>query len=904
MIASSAADTASATTNAGGRYVLTGLGAGMYTVSYRDCAGPARYFEQWSGGADLASQARPVFVIAGQQTSLPRVTLRATNPAVSMAAAARHRRHLEAAASSNLVTIAGTVRSKSGRRLAGICVWAYPPGNYFAGTGVTTSRRGNYSFAGILEAGRYLVQFTGGCGKGGNYAPQWWKDSATQGKATILKLKAGQMATHVNGSLGPGGTLSGTVRAGGTGTRLGGVCVVVTSTDPQEIYQFQVATKPDGTYSVMNMATGRYRLQFLPDCGNTGNYLGLSRRGTVRVTAGKRTGNVNATLPLGAEISGVVTGPGAIPLDGICVYENGNIPSATTGPDGSYSIQRLGAGGGYEVGFAGGCGNQGSYAPQFYPGQVNPAAARSFSLSAGEMKTGVDGRLGPGGTVTGTVSNAAGARLSGICIAILAPADLFPNDQNLFVGFNNLVIPDLGASAESSRTGSYEMRNVAPGLYYATFSPCNGTGYAPQWFPRQSAFARASLISVGAGTTSAGINAVLPRSGSISGAVLGASGRRISGECVSADNLAGQDPYNYAPQALSRRGAYRISGVAPGRYAVFFGPCLSFGQFAAQWYPAASSEASALVVIVRPGRTAGGINAVLISGTSVSGRVRLAATDKFVPRYCRVTATDSAGDELAISGVTKAGHYNLHHLRAGRYSLNACFPPFSGVIKPVVVISNSRATTGVTITLPTTGSLRGRVLDDSGTSAEPGVCVTAFPQSGHGFVQVMSTGADGRYELSGLNPGRYRVLFSPVCLAGFAAVGPQWFKGQPTQASATLVRVAADHTRRGVDARLSAYGGISGMVTDPAHSPVAGICVTAAARATGAVPVVAVTAVSGAYSLGDLAPGNYTLKFSSGCGATGYKTQYYKGASSPRSASPVAVSAATITTGIDATMQH
>ncbi len=902
VTATGAAGTASATTGTDGRYQLTGLPAGSYKVSYRDCGVAPRYFEQWSGGADLAGSAVPVIVRFGQQTSLRPVTLRPTSPAVLISATAQRRRQhpLLHAAASNPVTISGTVRSRSGRRLRGICVFAYPPGNYFAGAGVTTSRRGNYTFAGFFAPGRYLVQFTN-CSSHGNFAPQWWKRSATQSKATVLKLKSGQKATHIDGLLGPGGTLSGKARAAGTGTPLGGICVDVMSTDRQAIYQFQVTTKADGTYSLTNMASARYRLQFQPDCGNTGNYLSLSRRGTVRITAGRRTGNVNASLPPGAEISGVVTGPGATPLDGICVYENGNTPSATTGPDGSYSIQRLFAGSGYEVGFAGGCGNKGSYAPQFFPGQVNPAEARPFSLSAGEMKTGVDGSLGPGGTVTGTVRNAAGAKLSGICVALLAPASLVPNDQNLFVAYNLLATPDFAANAQT-RNGGYEMRNIAPGLYYATFSPCNGTGYAPQWFPKQSVFAHASLISVGAGGVTPGINAVLARSGSISGVVTSTAGRRISGECVSADNLSGQDPYNYAPQAVSRRGAYRIRGVAPGRYAVFFGPCVSFGQLAPQWYPAASSEASARVVIVRAGQTSGRISTVLISGGSISGRVRLAATGKGA-RFCFVTVTDTAGNWMGSSLTNEAGHFDLRHLRAGRYDLAACIPFGSGVIKAGVVVRNSRVT-GVTINVPTTGSLRGRVLDGSGTVAEPGVCITAFPQSGHGFVQVAPTGADGRYELSGLNPGRYRVLFSPVCLAGFAAVAPQWFNDRASQASATAVTVVAGQTRGGVDARLLSYGGISGTVTDSAHSPVAGICVTAASVGVSATPVVAVTAVNGAYSLGDLAPGSYTLEFSSGCGATGFATQFYNGVRSIRSASPVAVTAGITRPGIDATMKR
>ena len=723
------------------------------------------------------------------------------------------------------------------------------------------------------------------------------------GKAKVLKLKAGEKATHIDATLGPGGALSGTVRAAGTGTRLGGVCVRVTSTDPQEIYRFQVTTKPDGTYSLSSMATGRYRLQFQPDCGNTGNYLGASRRHTVLVTAGKHTTGVNAALPPGAAISGVVTGPGATPLGGICVYMDGNTPSATTGQDGSYSIQRLGAGDGYQIGFAGGCGNTGSYAPQSYPGQANPAAAGSFSLSPGQVRTGVDASLEPGGTVTGSVTNATGARLSGICVAVLAPAAVEPNDQNLFVPFNVMAVPDLGVQAQS-RNGSYEARNLAPGHYYVTFSPCNGTRYAPQWFAGQSAFANGSLISVSAGRTTTGVDAVLPLSGSITGVVASPVGHRLSGICVSAVNLAGQDPFNYAPEVLSHRGGYRITGLAPGRYGVLFDVCGGSSNYAAQWFPAAASEASARPVAVRAGQTTTRISTVLTGGGSISGRVTSAVPGEAPRGFCLVAATDSAGNVMSWAVTSKKGGFDLRHLRAGRYDVQACEPPAAGVIRPGVVVRESRATTGVTVRLPRTGSLTGTVLEGTGKEPEPGVCVTAFPQSGHGFVRVVSTASNGSYHLSGLNPGSYQMLFSPVCLAGFAGVAPQWFDGQPSQGSATRVTVIAGQTRRGIDARLPAYGGISGTVTDTARSPVAGICVSASVSAPGAVPVVAVTATDGTYALGNLAPGKYTLEFGSGCGATGYVTQFYNGVNSAQAASPVAVTTAMTTTNIDATMQR
>ena len=218
-------------TGADGLYALAGLRPGAYTISYRDCADPGAYFEQWSGGAELVSVARPVLVGPATRIRLAAVRLRPTRQAAFIAAPAARSRHL-AMARGRLASVSGTVRNKRGKRQAGVCVFVYPKGNYFAGSGESTGRNGSYSFPGLLPPGRYLVQFTAGCPNGGNYAPQYWKYAAGPGGATVLRLHAGQQVTGVNGRLGRGGELSGTVRAAGTGTPLAGVCVFVTSVRP------------------------------------------------------------------------------------------------------------------------------------------------------------------------------------------------------------------------------------------------------------------------------------------------------------------------------------------------------------------------------------------------------------------------------------------------------------------------------------------------------------------------------------------------------------------------------------------------------------------------------------------------------------------------------------------------
>ena len=58
----------------------------------------------------------------------------------------------------------------------------------------------------------------------------------------------------------------------------------------------------------------------------------------------------------------------------------------------------------------------------------------------------------------------------------------------------------------------------------------------------------------------------------------------------------------------------------------------------------------------------------------------------------------------------------------------------------------------------------------------------------------------------------------------------------------------------------------------------------------------------GTYQLADLAPGQYRVEFSSGCGAAGYLTQWWQGAASRQKATLVDVTTGTATTGISAAL--
>jgi hypothetical protein len=153
--------------------------------------------------------------------------------------------------------------------------------------------------------------------------------------------------------------------------------------------------------------------------------------------------------------------------------------------------------------------------------------------------------------------------------------------------------------------------------------------------------------------------------------------------------------------------------------------------------------------------------------------------------------------------------------------------------------------------------------------------------------------AAGKYELSGLAPGTYQV----TVIAGCAGSAPL------SQQPAIIVTVSSSATTV-ANPVLVADGSITGTVSggSPA-APVAGICAAAYAGASATAPTaVALTGAGGKFEIGFLVPGSYIVKFSSGCGASGYATQWYAGAGAAAAATPVGVSAGAETGSINAVL--
>lgn len=154
----------------------------------------------------------------------------------------------------------------------------------------------------------------------------------------------------------------------------------------------------------------------------------------------------------------------------------------------------------------------------------------------------------------------------------------------------------------------------------------------------------------------------------------------------------------------------------------------------------------------------------------------------------------------------------------------------------------------------TTGAISGTVTSASGPIT--GACVTAA-WSGGGGKRTITT-ATGAYSLSGLAPGVWEVSFSGCGTQDFVT---QWWKSQPTVATAHAVIVAAGKTTTGISAKLADGGQISGTVTAAESGHGLGSACAYALNGTGFAAGSAMTDASGDYTIAGLPKGNYEVEF-------------------------------------------
>lgn len=195
------------------------------------------------------------------------------------------------------------------------------------------------------------------------------------------------------------------------------------------------------------------------------------------------------------------------------------------------------------------------------------------------------------------------------------------------------------------------------------------------------------------------------------------------------------------------------------------------------------------------------------------------------------------------------------------------------------------------------GSITGTITGPSGPVS--GSYVGAINSATGAFVANSSiSAADGSYTISGLAAGTYKAYnYTHTTSPGLSK---SWYENSYDFNTARPVTVTDGGTATGINFTPVNAGGIMGTITN-GGSPVSGLVVNAYFvhddGSTVAWGPGATTNGSGIYSISGLPPGKYKVAVNPG--STSYAMQYYTGADSFITATPVTVAAGATASGID-----
>ena len=392
-------------------------------------------------------------------------------------------------------------------------------------------------------------------------------------------------------------------------------------------------------------------------------------------------------------------------------------------------------------------------------------------------------------------------------------------------------------------------------------------------------------------------------------------------------------------------GSYLIDGLASGDYLVH---AEAEGHIA-EFYPDTQNPEEATRITVESGSTVSGIDLALGRGGCIQGRVTDQRTGQpiagafvtlgggWIP-----TEPPPPGGWPPDGGVVYPepsfgvstdpdGRYSLCGLAPGEYLVFAGAQGYLGEYfdhaacpddADLVTVAEDGDVLGIDFALGEGARIAGRVLD--GAAPVSGAVVRAWPAaagdstvvppwpgdpgrgdpgnpgdcSGMWGAEAVADAA-GNYLLTGLSTGRYLVMAeAPDFL-------PTFHGGGQDPQTATPVEVSAPGTVTGIDILLERGGAIAGLVQDAeTGAPLAGISVEIYLQIDGGPGprwyLAATTDATGAYRITGVPGGEHRVLATAW--DRGYELEFYRDATTPETATPVAVVPPAETSGIDFTL--
>jgi len=409
------------------------------------------------------------------------------------------------------------------------------------------------------------------------------------------------------------------------------------------------------------------------------------------------------------------------------------------------------------------------------------------------------------------------------------------------------------ASTATGPTGRYSFAGLAPGSYKVEFQ---GAGLATEWYPGATSPGAAGTVVLTSGERLAGVNASLSGlpatvSGTVGGpspsgatVALFAGGRNSSAAASTTTDAFG----NFSLTDVPTPASYELDVSKPG-----------FASVSDRLVLASGEDDTKVVLFLVPGDGA-------ITGTVSSRSGPLGGAT--------VTATAlSSGETASFTTVSltrgKVGSFSLRELPTpGAFTVVVAAPGYAPETRSVSLKKGQHLGGQNIVLSPATGTVQGEVRLASGRPAG-GVLVSV--SDGQRLVSTttlsVATKADpalgaGSFEISGLAvPATYRVTFSRPDLVSVTEVVHLGATGR-TKPAGHGRNSGASPSRLSVTMQY-AKASIYGFVKSRAGKRLGGVAVSLTSGSASYAVTSADVPDPGAYEIDGVAPGTYTISFTS-----------------------------------------
>lgn len=819
--------------DAAGAYHIGGLPAGTYEVRFASSSSD-KYRETWFDGASTRAEAAPV--------------------AVELSTTVTADQALERTGSiSGSVTDAAT-----GEPIRYGSVHAYTrSGTSLSYVSYGSVSDGSYTLWGLTDTS-YVLEFSA------SDHPTIWYDSQPTGLlATPVQASFGVDTPGIDQALPTGGRIVGSVTDVETGVGIDYARITARGQNGTEYSTYSY----DGSFELIVLA-GDYTLEISESAYVTEYFDDVSDAAdaTVLSVADGESVTADVILSPNPAISGVVTDEAGAPVYAcVTLYAASNlystVASACTDADtGEY--RAVAPPGQYVVKFKH-AENPATLVTEYYNDKPDGATADILRLDRGIDQANIDAALGQGGFIAGVVTKPETMSVS----VYVESVDTGTRTDTVYVGAD----------------GTWRSAPLAAGTYRVEFSAWDGSGSQWVWYDGAEDSSTATPIEVVVGETVTGIDATFVSSDTdVAGRVTDTVGSPLSDLYVYAFELGVN--YHTASARTDYSGAYALKDLDPGTYEIYFSPGYSTA-LRPEWYSGSPTRDGATPVDVVADEPTLGVDAVLTRGGSISGRIVDDATGQPVTACADVTIWMTENQGQSRTGCTDSeGNYVIGGLPTGSYKVefnsethvDEYWDDADGSGATLVDVVDGEDTPGIDAALSLGGSMSGRVMDAATGLPLSRIWVYASGTSTSG--QWSSgwdyTGTDGRFTITGLAAGDYRIEFEN----SNGRYLTQWYDGARTYDTATLVTVNLAEEVTGIDAAMrltvvdSSMGSVFGVVTDAVSGDaLEGIC--AYLYQDGSYTGMGTcTEADGWYELQGVQPGTYEVGFSDPSGL--YETQY------------------------------